>query len=242
LSAVDGQPALLRAAGDARLAAYSTHADDDVGRASDLYLWASHVGGALHAHVAFVEIAVRNAIDRELRSWNESKNLTKNWTAPTAAPAPVYDLLKRQLSEARARAAQAAADRHPSHPRYRAEVTHDDVVSHLMFGSWVRLIRPASAAEDPTRQRMLWAACLMHAFPHADPSDDGRDEIGRQLDQIRRLRNRVAHHDNILGVDLRHRLNGMLALLARIDPRFTELAMSRSNLRSLVQADPRRQW
>jgi hypothetical protein len=37
---------------------------------------------------------------------------------------------------------------------------------------------------------------------------------------LRRLRNRVAHHDSLLAVDVHSRFNGMLRLLSHIDSRF----------------------
>lgn len=53
---------------------------------------------------------------------------------------------------------------------------------------------------------------------------------------------RVAHHDNLLQVDVRHRFNGMLSLLAKLDPTFPALAAARSSLRQLTKDDPRRDW
>ncbi|MFJ1511848.1 hypothetical protein [Cellulosimicrobium funkei] len=83
---------------------------------------------------------------------------------------------------------------------------------------------------------------LHRAFPHADPSQAGRKAIGNQLETLRRLRNRVAHHDNLLDVEVRHRLNGILSLLSKIDPTFPSLAAARSPLRRIIREDPRRTW
>lgn len=72
--------------------------------------------------------------------------------------------------------------------------------------------------------------------------DAGRIAIGKQLETLRRLRNRVAHHDNLLEVDVRHRMNGMLSVLATIDDEYPSLAASKSTLRRLAREDPRRAW
>ena len=48
---------------------------------------------------------------------------------------------------------------------------------------------------------------------------------GDQLDRVRKLRNRVAHHENLLSVDIRRRLRDMLGVLALIDPNLPDLAM-----------------
>jgi hypothetical protein len=236
------QRGLVRFLGRARLATYLEAAEGDVGRATDPLLWSTALSGALHAQLAHVEIAVRNAIDAQLAQWNADHGYAREWTRPGAAAPLLYEVLRRQLAEARARASKEAAERHPGHPRHRAGVTHDDVVAQLMFGAWVRLVRPISAGGPSDRQRRLWTEVVGRAFRGADPADAGREVVGNQLETLRRLRNRVAHHDNLLGVDVRHRLDGMLALLSTIDPGLPAFAARRSPLRRLVREDPRRSW
>ena len=242
-SSSGSQPsALERLVSPARLATYLCAADGDLGRASDLYLWAGQLAGALHGQIAFVEIAVRNALDLQLTEWNARKGSTPDWSTAGATVEPLYALLRRQLADARSRAAQEASDRHAEHPRSGTVPSHDDVVAQLMFGSWVKLIRPVSRSESPARQQLLWGAALSAAFPGASSNDSSRQTIGLQLETLRRLRNRVAHHDNLLQVDVRHRLNGMLALLASLDQDYPALAAARSPLRRLIKEDPRRGW
>lgn len=61
------------------------------------------------------------------------------------------------------------------------------------------------------------------------------------MEGIRRLRNRIAHHDNLLSVDIVARLNGSLALLALINRDFPDLVMRANTLRQLAATDPRRE-
>jgi hypothetical protein len=228
--------------GPARLATYLNAADGDLGRATDLYLWVTELSGALHAQLSFVELAVRNAIDPRLAAWNAAQGFPSDWTSDGGAAPLLYELLGSQLQTARKWAGKEAAERHPMHPRHGSGVTHDDVVAQLMFGAWVKVVRPISAAESPKRQTQLWAAVLHEAFPRALASDSGRVTIGNQLETLRRLRNRVAHHDNLLEVEVRHRLNGILSLLSKIDSTFPSLAAARSPLRRIIREDPRRTW
>ncbi len=228
--------------GSARLATYRDAAGGDPDRATDLYLWVTELSGALHAQLSYVELAVRNAIDPQLAGWNDAQGHGREWTADGAAAPLLYQLLRKPLQDARKWAEKEAAERHPQHPRHGAGVTHDDVVAQLMFGAWVKLIRPISRSESSAPQQRLWADVLRHAFPHAERSQQGRTALGSQLESMRRLRNRVAHHDNLLEVDVRHRLNGILSLLSKVDPAFPALAATRSPLRRLVREDPRRAW
>lgn len=201
-SAQLSQPDTLeRLVSPARLATYIDAADGDRCRAVDLYLWAAQLAGALHGQIAFVEIAVRNAINIELSAWSVKSGGVPEWSSAGVTVDPLYSLLRRQLVDARNRAAQEMAERPSSHPRCGTPPSHDDVVAQLMFGSWVKLV-----------------------------------------EMLRRLRNRVAHHDNLLQVDVRHRFNGMLSLLAKLDPTFPALAAARSSLRQLTKDDPLRDW
>ncbi len=242
-SAQLSQPdALERLVSPARLATYIDAADGDRCRAVDLYLWAAQLAGALHGQIAFVEIAVRNAINIELSAWSVKSGGVPEWSSAGVTVDPLYSLLRRQLVDARNRAAQEMAERPSSHPRCGTPPSHDDVVAQLMFGSWVKLVRPVSRSESPVRQQQLWRSAISTAFPGTDADDASRERIGSQLEMLRRLRNRVAHHDNLLQVDVRHRFNGMLSLLAKLDPTFPALAAARSSLRQLTKDDPRRDW
>lgn len=58
----------------ARLAPYLEDARGDALRATQLYLWAADLAGVLYSGIAFVEVAVRNAIDFQLCQWNERQS------------------------------------------------------------------------------------------------------------------------------------------------------------------------
>lgn len=228
--------------GTARLATYLASAGGDSDRARELYLWATDLAGALHSQLSFVELAVRNSINTQLRAWNTTQGYPADWTDAGAAAPELYALLRKQISDARDRAGREASERNSQHPRHGQGITHDDVVAQLMFGAWVKLVRPISRSESSARQKRLWTDVLSSAFPNAPSTEQGRQEIGRQLETVRRLRNRVAHHDNLLEVNVTHRVNGALSLLAKIDPAFPPLASARNSLRRLAREDPRLKW
>ena len=235
---------ILDLAGAARLAPYLQEADGDDERACELYLWVTDLAGALFSTIAFVEVGLRNSMDRKLRVWNDQQGpeYRMDWALGKGAVPLLYDLVThKSLAVAQNFAREQSRLRPKTHPRRLAAVTHDDVVSHFMFGTWVYLIKPR-VRNQPQQCQQLWHECLSDAFPHADPSDSGRERLGEQLDRVRKLRNRVAHHENLLSVDIRRRLRDMLGILALIDPKLPDLAMQSNRVRSLVRADPRRSW
>lgn len=248
MRAEEAFPTLL---GAARHQAYVDAAGGNPQRAAELYEWSTKLAGAWHSHIGYIEVAVRNAIDRELAAWNASRTddqgnpYGEDWTSVGGADPLLYLTIGNPLNEARENARKESWRRPRGHARRGEHPNHDDVVAQLSFGSWSRLV---TAPQGPRRtnvnanQILLWEQALHRAFPGVAPGEPGRIWVGGQLEGIRRLRNRIAHHDNLLGVDTTARLHGSLALLAGIHVDFPDLVMSPNTLRPLAAADPRRQW
>lgn len=243
MTALDALPALL---GTARHQTYIETAGEDLERAGELYAWGTSLAGAWHSHIGYIEVAIRNAMDRELRIWNaaQSGSYGQDWTADGGASTLLYNIIRKSISDAR-ESAQKDADKRPmGHPRKDAVPNHDDVVAQLTFGAWSRLIMPPYGPHGVgnDRQRQLWREALHKSFPGATPDEGGRRYVGEQLEAIRRLRNRIAHHENLLDLPIVARLNGSLALLGMINEDFPDLVMGRNALRRLAAEDPRRHW
>ncbi|PUB25311.1 hypothetical protein C8K30_10755 [Promicromonospora sp. AC04] len=163
----------------ARFAPYLDQADGDPDLAFELYQWNGRLTGAVHEVLGFVEVALRNALDVRLRTWNAAqppapkhgvREYTHDWLEVPAAP--LYGLLttvrhgRRHSTHSRAtkRAAESRDAREPRHPRFGRPVTHDDLVANLMF------------------------------------------------------RNRVAHHEPLIDLDVQAYHRTMVRLLRAIDP------------------------
>jgi hypothetical protein len=69
------------------------------------------------------------------------------------------------------------------------------IVAELPFGFWVGLLGPKNENE-------IWRKAMYKAFAHR-PRGTERKIVHQALDSIRRLRNRIAHHEKILHRDLR---------------------------------------
>ena len=68
------------------------------------------------------------------------------------------------------------------------------MVSELSFGFWVAILAPRY-------ETRLWRPALRKAFPNRPRGIERRD-IHKSINALRRLRNRVAHHEPILHRDL----------------------------------------
>lgn len=236
---------LLDMLGAARYETYASASGRDPELTAALYAWNTDLSGAWHSHLSNVEIAIRNAMDRELSAWNATQlrndggKFGPDWTAPQGAHQAIYGLVSNALNNARKYAKRTADQRPSGHPRYQVPPTHDDIVSQLMFGAWSGMLIAPNESGPSESRKSLWDQCLHRAFPGADPSHAGLREVAGHVEGLRSLRNRVAHHENLLALNTRARLNGSLKLLRFIDPALPDYAMARNRLRRIAREDPR---
>lgn len=82
---------------------------------------------------------------------------------------------------------------------------HGKIVAELPFGFWWSLL-----ADEYNRP--LWQPALRHAFE----APVRRRKLHAELDDVRRLRNRIAHHEPIHGRDLEADLARVVDLAGRV--------------------------
>lgn len=132
------------------------------------------VSEALTPFFCTVEVALRNAVHRQLARHYARHDWWEAWSGNTRFRAQLRDVEKahRKLE-------------------YREEQrTPDKVVAELTFGFWVTLFN----AEFQTE---LWGA-LRRAFPHCPKPRRQRSTISSVVNKVRTLRNRAFHHEPVL--------------------------------------------
>lgn len=152
-----------------RLAPYLAAAQLDGTHAVDRYLWNLQVSEAFYPALSCLEISLRNALDTQLRV----RYGRPDWWEAAPLDKLDEDMLRRVEDSAR--------------KRKGASLCADDVVAGLSFGFWVALL---SRSYD----RRLWVPALHKAFPHYHGD---RRTLHDNLDAMRRLRNRIVHHEPI---------------------------------------------
>ena len=170
-----------------RLSSYLRATGDDLSKALALYEWNGHADAALVQTAALVEVIVRNALNRELTQWADTRRGGASWLDT----APLDRRGHAVLSEARERATRNG----------RQPEVHGKVVAELSFGFWRVLTASKYHAS-------LWVPALHRAFPHGDADlRRRRVETERLLTQIGHARNRGAHHEPVHHRDLNHDLH-----------------------------------
>lgn len=163
-----------------RLSKYLRVTGNDVQQALRLYVLNTKVSAAVMTDLHYIEIALRNKFDRELES-----SFGPEWFKSAR-----FLALVDGRSQAILLKAQKDAAKH--WPKGKA-VPPGKVIAELTFGFWLQLT-------DSKLEHKLWVPCLHKAFlPRKAPK---RAAFNQQLEKLRQLRNRVAHHEPIFHLDL----------------------------------------
>lgn len=128
-----------------------------------------------------------------------------------------------------------------SHPRRHADLTHDDLLAQMTFGTLRSLLPIANTnATKYGAKKVLWHQAFVHAFPYLDTQFDPDGLIlADRVDRLHLLRNRVAHMEPLLEVNVAARLTDAYTVLGLIHPDLRSFASGASRVRQVQAADPR---
>lgn len=205
-----------------------------------LYRWHTHLTAAVQSDLGITEVVLRNAMDRELQTWNDHRTAgTDSWLLSEPAT-PLRGLTASKRAEANRLAANAFKRRLASHPRYGLPVSHDDVLAHVMFGMWKDLLPnhdpQAGRTRDNSNRDRLWSEALIRAFPNeSDP--DGSITYWR-VTHVHELRNRVAHMEPLLNLDVKDRVGEAFKLVRSIDSVVADWVTGSSQVSALLKQRP----
>lgn len=232
--------------GAPRLAPYLSACQNDLVRAIELYEWNLHLGAAFQEITMILEVAVRNAIDEQLKPWNkdQSRNthnpgsdFTDEWIAHPAIP--LHGLMSAHSKNAQSYAQTARGKRPPHHPRKHAAISHDDLLAQLSFGTWPSILPNPNRPRVSTPKIRIWEEAIVYAFPKADPGDTGTRQVCEPLKRLHNLRNRVAHGEQLLEVNVQARFSDVLRVLAFIDQDLADWCVDVSRVRAVQKQRPR---
>lgn len=147
MSTVTGGTAqVLKYLHPARLGPYMQRCGGDDYSALALHTWNTHMAAALHESLSPVEIILRNALDEHIATWNERQTpppgeapYTRSWLINPAAPLSTI-VTAQKRADLRFYAKRSKDKRAPHHPRKRAPIEHNDLLSQTNFGLWNDLL------------------------------------------------------------------------------------------------------
>lgn len=205
-----------------RLTKYLTRTGGDTTRALDLYAWNQEIGAALTVTLSQVEVCLRNHVTRAL--------------------ADAYGLAWHRVVRFRHAHAEVQNELAKAESRVKKPVPSlPDIIAASDFNLWRELCKPAYAG-------VFWAKRIAIAFPHMTLAGKERDvlvELHRRVDLLLKLRNRIAHHEPIIGSNwekigarLVDRHRDASELLAWMSPDLTRWVSAQDRFDSIMAACP----
>ena len=183
--------AVERLLSNERFSTYLTHAKGDREKAFHLYTYNSRLSSSLFEVIGGLEVALRNSVHLTLtRAFGSDA-----W----------YDHVPFSWAQYEERALNRAKAQIRSR---RKSIAPGRVIAELTFGFWCGMT-------GKLYSRSLWIPSLHKAFPHKKL---GHKDAYRRLNEIRELRNRIAHHECILHLDPVGGFNDILGTLDWICP------------------------
>ena len=170
---------------------YYALAGNDKARGLRLYAWNSALSQALYTPLQGLEVTLRNALGDQLKA-----AYGPTWFDLNPGPALQYPLPEMLLK------VRTELGRHGSIP------VHGRVVSELNWGFWTGILAK--------RYEQLWRSHFRQVFQA--PGTLTRAQIFQPLDDLRRLRNRIAHHEPILNRNIAADYASIIELIRSISP------------------------
>ncbi len=184
-----------------RMATYLAVTGGDKEQAVRLYTWNTAASAAFYGPLQGLEVALRNAIHREL-----SVCYGVNWYDNPACGFSAGTLNRLVEAKNKLRRDGYAVD--PPH-----------LVAALSFGFWVTLLGKGSQAATGGRkcnyEMTLWRPTLHKAFPNARLR---RSAVHQPLNYLQTFRNRIAHHEPIFNRHLEADYQHILTITGWICP------------------------
>jgi hypothetical protein len=213
-----------------RLSPYLGQSGGDLQAAIDLYVWNIKASARLYGPLSIFEVALRNALSRELAEIFATPNWTddaafaelartvahavpRNARAEGKPPYPATDLLG-DVEKTRNRVTVALAKKARKTPGQdvRTMANTDDIVAALDFGFWTKLL-------NPDLESHLYFRGLHRAFPNAPLKGKypARGPILNVLNGVRTLRNRVMHFEPLFRRNLADDIRDIIGACAFVD-------------------------
>ena len=155
--------------------------------------------------LSIFEVSLRNSIDNYFK-----EKISSNWLESEI----LHFDTKQRIIESKNKIEQ------------RKEIlTHDKIISELSFGFWTALFQ--SVYDDKMRFNNL-----KHIFPNLPPKEKlpiDRKMVSTKLNHIRKFRNRIFHHENILKEEFKNIEDDIYEILSYFDNELVEFTKKANN-------------
>ena len=173
---------------------YLREADEDHKIGLELYQWNAELSAACFEIMSHLEVIVRNAIDDRLHTYMNESTCGIPWFLMPISQGEAQMKISESIVSTRERL------------RAQHKEIRPQIITNLSFGFWTSLLG--------TQHEQLWREALHLSFPL---SSGRRKDVAAALNNLRIFRNRLAHPDSLLAVDVPFQLRKMLLVAGWID-------------------------
>lgn len=203
-----------------RFATYLQRSENNREDALQLYLWNLKISAALMVPLHIVEVTLRNAVVEAIESvhggtWPWSAGFLRSLPNPTP---PNYSP-QRDLN--------VLGSKH---------TTSGKIIADLKFVFWERML-------TKRHDGRIWNEHFATVFPNAPTNRQAstlRNEVYSHVNEVRELRNRIAHHEPIFSRDLRADLGRMDTIVRWRNNETADWMAKINGTSELLESDPRR--
>ena len=189
-----------------RFSGFLEAADQDSHIAERLYIWNIQVSAAFWGGFHFLEILLRNAIHAKFIEYAQ----TEEWWQTDL---PIRQAERNAIHEAKVKVFKHQKFPSPGH-----------VIAELSLGFWVGLFAN-------NYHSTLWIGRLESLFPNYSGT---RRELHADLEILRKLRNRIAHHESIYTRNLTRDFEILCSLIGFMDKDVADLVRSHSRVEAII--------
>jgi hypothetical protein len=180
-----------------------------------LYLWNVAIGQSFQFPLQIAEVALRNAMQRVLRA-----QFGQDWWQDLGCRSELGSYRSADIDTAERRI-----------KNIYSQIKDDNIVAALMFGFWVALLH--HDYDD-----ILWSKHMNTAFPHLGATSTLRD-IYRCADAVADLRNKIFHHEPVMGRNLNGDYSQIMKLIGWVCPKTKEWVKRHSSVPTVMRTRPR---
>ena len=198
-----------------RMGTYLSATNQDQAKSLELYIWNSQISAALLVPMQICEITIRNAVSDIFVS-----QFGHQWPWQRSLENTLPSKFRTELIKAR--------------EKRGVNNRASKVIPELTFNFWQQMF-------VSRYDQQFWVPNLHTLFPNAPgnmPVSQLRGSIFNDLDKIRRLRNRIAHHEPIFAQDLNLAMNKIERLIEYRCLDTSNWAAPHYQVRTLIQTKP----
>lgn len=197
----------------ARFTGVATAGGGQADGAASLYAWQARVMGGFWPLLQCAEVGVRNAVASAVQA-----SFGTGWLTNQA--------WLKTLPARGSKAPRTVID-----GLWRKYKAPSIVIANSEFWFWEHLL---SARYEPH----LWTKHFAASFPGAAQRGLTRQALTDQVEKVRRFRNRIAHHDQVVTLDLFAQRTAALDVIGAVSPTFCAWATEQFDVLDLINQRP----